>query len=420
MTFKRAEEGSWKNVNKVFRRLALRGVPAIVLLATLAGCGAEKPAAAPPQESSKAPPAEASSSRQMADITTSKAISRTVPQRLQTTARLALNENATWHIGSVTAGRVMYVYAKVGDQVSKSDVLARLHSHDIHESRAEYRKAKAELTRLLAQKEYTSRQSNRARRLFELKAGSQQQVESAEAELRNVETALQAAQIELQRATQHLEDFLGVPAEDPHDSSPDAPEEEAGLVPVRAPADGIVMERNVTPGTVVDASAKMFTVSDLQTVWAVLSVNEEYLSRLRLGQPVDVFVQAFPNQPFRGLISWIGEELDPATRTVQVRVALANKTGKLKPEMYAKAEIEMGGETATLLVPQESLQEVNGETVLFVQTAPGRFEVRTVQPGQPLGDLVEIRNGLREGETIAVKGSFVLKSQLLRASLAEE
>ena len=272
MTFKRAEEGSWKNVNKVFRRLALRGVPAIVLLATLAGCGAEKPAAAPPQESSKAPPAEASSSRevvlsqasrQMADITTSKAISRTVPQRLQTTARLALNENATWHIGSVTAGRVMYVYAKVGDQVSKSDVLARLHSHDIHESRAEYRKAKAELTRLLAQKEYTSRQSDRARRLFELKAGSQQQVESAEAELRNVETALQAAQIELQRATQHLEDFLGVPAEDPHDSSPDAPEEEAGLVPVRAPADGIVMERNVTPGTVVDASAKMFTVSDL-------------------------------------------------------------------------------------------------------------------------------------------------------------
>ena len=149
-------------------------------------------------------------------------------------------------------------------------------------------------------------------------------------------------------------------------------------------------------------------------------MNEEYLSRLRLGQPVDVFVQAFPNQPFRGLISWIGEELDPATRTVQVRVALANKTGKLKPEMYAKAEIEMGGETAALLVPQESLQEVNGETVLFVQTAPGRFEVRTVQPGQPLGDLVEIRNGLREGETIAVKGSFVLKSQLLRASLAEE
>ncbi len=63
---------------------------------------------------------------------------------------------------------------------------------------------------------------------------------------------------------------------------------------------------------------------------------------------------------------------------------------------------------------------MNGETVCFVQTAPGRFQVRTVQPGQPLGDLVEIRNGLREGETIAVKGSFVLKSQLLRASLAEE
>jgi membrane fusion protein, heavy metal efflux system len=410
--------------------VALTTMPMMALLAAMPGCSGDK--SSPPVAEAAKPAAEPGAAsnprevvltpagRKMADITVMKVVSRPVSERLSTTARLAMNENNTWHLGSVTAGRVIYVYAKVGDVVKKGNVLARIHSHDIHESRAEYRKAKGEVTRLRAQGEYAARQRDRARRLFELKAGSQQQVESAEAELRNVQTSLQMAEIDLVRTTQHLEDFLGVPAEDPHDRSPDAPEEETGLVPVRAPADGIVIERSVTPGTVVDASAKMFTLSDLSTVWAILSVNEEYLSRLRNGLPATVFVQAFPNQPFRGRISWIGEELDPATRTVQVRVALDNRAGKLKPEMYANAEIEIGGQAAGLFVPQEALQEVNGETVVFVQTAQDRFEVRAVQAGRPLEDLVEIRNGLSGGESVAVHGSFVLKSQLLRATLAGE
>jgi membrane fusion protein, heavy metal efflux system len=247
-----------------------------------------------------------------------------------------------------------------------------------------------------------------------LKAASQEQVEHAENELRNAEAVQSTAENEVARHRAHLEEFLGVPAED------DGHNDEHDLVPVKAPASGTVLVRNVTQGAVVTPANDMFVISNLESLWAIAEVNEEHLGKLRPGMPVRVFVQAWDKQPFPGRIAKLGESLDPQTRTVKVRVAVANKAGRLKPEMYATTEIDVGGSRRAVFIAAESTQEVRGQIVVFVRTTETKFEARPVETGRSIDGLLEIVRGLRPGEMVAVRGAFVLKSEYLKASLADE
>ena len=344
---------------------------------------------------------------------------QSMPQLLRATARITNDENHTWRVGAITEGRVTAVYANPGDDVKQGQVLARLHSHDIHQARAEYRKAVAELARAKSVESYASRVRDRAKRLYELKAGSLQEVERAETELRNAQAEVTNAQTEEDRTRQHLVEFLGIPADAPEHQAGDQ-HDDAEFIPVKAPADGAVLTRNITPGTVVTPSMDLFVISDLTRLWALAEVNEEHLSKLREGMAVKLYTQAYGDRAFSGRIGKIGESLDPATHTVKVRVDLANPHGALKPEMYATAEIALGESAPALFVPSGSVQEVRGGMVVFVQTAPDRFEARPVQLGRTLGGSVEITSGVQPGERIAVSGGFILKSEFLKASLAEE
>ncbi|HBY63022.1 MAG TPA: hypothetical protein DEH78_24640, partial [Solibacterales bacterium] len=221
------------------------------------------------------------------------------------------------------------------------------------------------------------------------------------------------------RTRQHLEEFLGIPADHTDEHHAGAFDHDDDLIPVRAPAPGVVLTRNVTPGTVVTPASDLFILADLSSLWAVLSVNEEHLSKLRTGLPVRVRVQAYESE-FPGKIVRIGEELDPATRTIQVRVQLDNRSLRLKPEMYATAAIELGGSAPGIFVPQEAAQEVGGQTVVFARRGATDFAVLPVETGRGVEGRLRVLRGLKGGETVVVRGSFVLKSQLLKASLSEE
>jgi RND family efflux transporter MFP subunit len=161
-------------------------------------------------------------------------------------------------------------------------------------------------------------------------------------------------------------------------------------------------------------------VSDLSSLWAVAEVNEEYLGKLRVGMPVRIFVQAYPNQPFFGRIGKLGELLDPGTRTIKVRIDLQNLQGKLKPEMYADAEIELGRGGPALMVPAIAVQDLRGEPVVFVKVDDVKFEMRPVQVGRTIGSDVEIVSGLRAGDAVVTQSAFILKSEFLKASLSDE
>ena len=343
---------------------------------------------------------------------------RSLPQIVRSTGRITTDEDRTWRVGAITDGRVMAIRVNPGDRVEQWQVLAFMHSHDVHESRAQYLKAVGELARQRASESYALRGRDRARRLYELKAGSLEQLEHAENVLRNAATEVTTAQVEVERTRTHLVEFLGI---DPDKKAKPGDEgEEEDWIPVKAPAAGTILTRSVSSGTVVTPANDLFILTDLSSLWVIAEVNEEHLSKLRAGMPVRVFVQAYPDRPFYGKIAKLGESLDAATRTLMVRVALANKDGLLKPEMYAATEIELGGSQAAPFIPQEAIQEVRGQNVVFVRRDSGSFEVRPVGVGRSLNGSVEISRGLREGEQIAITGSFILKSEFLKASLAEE
>lgn len=355
-----------------------------------------------------------------AGIAVEEAAVRSLPQTLEATGRITVNENRTWRVGAITEGRIIRVLANAGDAVREGQILARMHSHDIHDARAEYRKAVAEVARLKSAESYAIRTRDRARRLYELKAGSLEQVERAEAELRNAQTARENGEVELDRTARYLVQFLEIPLEEPKDHRPGLEESDDDLIPIKSPASGTLLTRNVTTGTVVTTSGDLFVVSDLSVPWMIASVNEEYLPNLKEGMPVRVFVMAYPGHAFAGKITKLGEELDPTTRAVKVRVEIPNPKGLLKPEMYATAEIELDRSAAALFVPQPAIQEVNGANSVFVAQPGGRFEARPVRLGRTVGSQSEILEGLRPGERFVTAGSYVLKSQLLKASRGGE
>ncbi len=349
-------------------------------------------------------------------------IQRSIPLTVRANGRLTTNENTTWRVGSVTDGRIIIADAKVGDRVTKGQVLARMHSHDIHESRALYRKAVSDLNRLKSGVEFATRQRDRLTRLYTMKAASQEQLDSSENELKIAKSAVTNAEIEVNRTRLHLVEFLEVSADGSeqheHDASTELHLED--LIPVRAPAAGIVLTRSITPGAVVTAANDLYTICDLSTIWAIAAVQEEHLAKLRPGMAATITVQAYPDRTFRGRVIKIEDSLDAETRTVPVRVEIDNRPGLLKPEMYATVELAAGGSLPALFVPQESVQDVNGQPTIFIEKKPGQYEPRSVETGRPLDGLLQILRGLQGGERVVAAGSFILKSQLLKSSLSEE
>jgi cobalt-zinc-cadmium efflux system membrane fusion protein len=351
--------------------------------------------------------------QQEGQIETQLSKATTEPEMLRVSGRIALADNRTWRVGIRTDGLVVGVYTGVGDYVREGQVLARYHADEVRDSRAKYHAAQAELARAQAGAALAQRNLDRAGTLLELKAASQQQVDQARQDAVAAQTEVRTAQTEVDRLKDLLEDDLRVPAE------PKPGDETADQVPIRAPASGYVLEKNVTLGKAIDTMDDTFVIGDLSEVWMLASVRQDQLGGLRVGQRAYVTVAGVAAQRVEGRIANLGQALDPQTRTMQVRIVLRNSGNQLRPEMLATAEIPAGPPKETVLVSSDALQQVDGQDVVFVRTAPDRFAVRPVQIGETHNGETPIVQGIKGGEQVVVKGSFVLKSQLLRASLEE-
>jgi cobalt-zinc-cadmium efflux system membrane fusion protein len=332
------------------------------------------------------------------------------------TGRIALADDRTWRVGVLTEGRVEVVYAGLGDYVQKGQVLARMHSHALHDARAQYQTSLSELNRLQAAMALAQRNYDRMQTLLGLKAASIQQTEQARQDLLNAQTAQHDGQIAADRDRIHLEENLGVPADLP----PGGHDENADLIPIVAPGSGYILDKKVTPGSTVEPSTDTFVIGELSHVWMLASVRQENLAGLRVGQPATVTLPGVPGERFPGKITNLGQELDATTRVMQVRIVLNNPGNRLKPEMLATAEIPVGKRKPTLLVPSDAIQQMSDQDVVFVRTAADRFVVRPVRIGETVGGTTPVFEGLKPGEQVVVQGSFVLKSQLLKSSMEEQ
>jgi membrane fusion protein, heavy metal efflux system len=354
-----------------------------------------------------------SAAEQKGGIVTAAAVQSKEPEMLHFPGKIVLPDNETWRVGVLTNGRIERVYANLGDYVHKGQVLARMHSHDVHEAQAAYAMAIAERTRQQAAETLAQTNYDRAQRLYALRAASVAQTEQAHQELINAETGLQNAQIDVTRSRTHLEENLGIPA-DPASGSHG---QTAELIPIIAPASGYVLQKNVTPGTTVAPATDIFVLGDLKHLWMLASVGQEFLGQLKLGQSTAVTLPGVPGQSFPGKISNLGQSFDPTTRRLQVRIDIESSSNVLHPEMLANAEIAAGEGRSMILVEPDAVQQMNGQDVVFVRKSADRFALRPVRVGGSVNGKVVLAEGVHAGEEVVTRGSFLLKSQLLKASM---
>ena len=196
--------------------------------------------------------------------------------------------------------------------------------------------------------------------------------------------------------------------------------EARGLVAVKAPLSGVVLESRAVAGASVAEGEALFKLADPSTLWACVRLSEKDLAAVRPGMTAVLKTQAYPGREFRGRLVLVGAALDASTRTVEGRVELANPDGALKPGMYVEAALESSETRPVLTVPAASVQEFSIGRVVFVEVGPTAFALRPVETGETIGGRIEIRAGLADGELVVTTGGFFLKSELMKASLGDE
>lgn len=378
---------------------------------------------------------------------------------LKVTGTVETNQQQTQQVTPLVSGRVERVNVALGDRVGVGTVLAVIASPEIAEMHGKLREA---MTRLKsAQRSLTrvQRAENRAailsakakldeaeatlkrtRRLIELGVGAGKDLISAEAAYTTAKADYefqsnislnrekQEAQAEVDTATTevaHLKQSLIALGKTVDESEQDTHRENISFIPVRAPVSGTVTERFVNAGAGVEAGKAVFTIANLATVWVIANVPEAQVGSLHNGTPAKIRSAALGPNAIAGRVNYIDPKLSEDTRTARVRVELANPNERLKSGMF----VEVGFQAATgsgsaeeLVVPSEAVQRIGDRTVVFVpkENEAGVFEVRFVELGGEVDSYHRVINGLKLGDRVVTKGSFALKTQLMKGSLGEE
>lgn len=316
------------------------------------------------------------------------------------TGKVAANADRIAHVSPPIPGKIVSVRASLGDSVVKGQPLATLDSVELGEALSRYRQSK---TRLRLAKD----KLDRALVLSEKKIIARKDVLQAESDH-------QIAQAEMHSDEDRLS-LYGLSVSDQKGGRHEKP-----LLTLRAPISGVITEKEAVVGELADPAKSLYTVADLSALWVLVDINEKDLAKVRKGQGATVTVGAFSDLKLQGRITHIADVVEAATRTVKARVEIANPGRKLKPEMFATVELTLPADTPpALAVPEEALQELHGDKVLFVTGDGTEFAPRKVALGRITGGMAEVLSGLQEGERYAAKGSFLLKSELQKGELGE-
>lgn len=317
---------------------------------------------------------------------------------ISATGKVEVNADRIAHVSPRISGKIVNVKASLGDSVASGQTLATLDSVELGEALGRYHQSRTKLA--LAQSNM-----ERIKGLVEKKIAARKDILQAETDYKTIQTELHTDQERLSLYGIAKPDLAGDNRMKP-------------LLPVRSPISGVITEKHAIVGELSNPATSLYTVADLSSVWVMVDINEKDLSRIHRGQTATVMVGAFPDLKLKGRVTYIADLVNEASRTVKARVEVANPGRRLKPEMFATIELALAADAPpTLAVPEEALLELDGRKIIFVAESGTEFEARPVEPGRAAGGLVEITSGLKEGERYAVKGGFILKSELKKAEL---
>ena len=303
---------------------------------------------------------------------------------IETVGRVAYNHDRTADVRSLVPGLVRKVHVKLGVSVEQDAPLFTLESADVNREQGGLSGARQRVS--TAQSDL-----KRQRQLRKLGANSVRQLEKAERELAAARSALTALQRSLGTA---------------------GAEGAAGEVVLRAPLAGVIVRRPGVLGTLATSETSLATITDTSTMWALLDAPEQDTAAMQPGQSVEVRVDGLDRERFEGVIDWIMPEVNPRTRTVEIRVALDNARGLLRAHQFIHARVKVGAPEDALTVRTEAIQRIGEESVVFVRVSSGVYEARSVIVGRQNADRVTVEGSLREGEPVVTTGAFVLKTEL--------
>jgi len=327
---------------------------------------------------------------------------------------LTVNQNRTAHISSFVQGKVISHSADLGDRIHKGQALVTINSPAFAQAQADFLRARAKY--LLSQKEF-----ERAKMLWTEKAIEEKEYLRREAEHEKLATEYGALGSVLHSygITHDQIDDLIKKCESMERMEYKCEIADPNL-PILSPVSGTVIFRDVVKGEHVEPDKILYTVSDLSTIWAILDVYEKDLPHIRMDSHVTITTSIYPGSGFPGKITYISDLIDEKLRTVKIRVEVDNRQGFLKPNMYIQGQIENRLEQKDLLVvPEEAIQNLEGEKVVFVREKGDIFAVRHVKLGYKVGDNRIIVQGLSEGEQIVIHGAFYLKAEMSKAAFGE-
>jgi membrane fusion protein, heavy metal efflux system len=378
---------------------------------------------------------------------------------IRVTGTVETNQQQSQQATPLVSGRIERVNVGQGDEVRAGSVLAIISSPEIAEMHGKLHEA--ETAKALAERnlQRVQRAENRAavlsarakldeaeatlkrtRRLIELGAGAGKDLIAAETafktakadydfqsnislnrELQEASAAVETTRVDVSHIRDQLR-ALGVTVleGERHDHSKDT-----SLVELRSPTSGTVVERSVNAGAGIQAGTALFTISNTSSVWIIANVPEAQVGSIRVGTPAEVRAAGLGNNAIAGRVNYIDPRLNEETRTARVRIELTNPGGRLRSGMFVEVGFQASSGSATgeeLMVRAEAVQRIGDRNVVFIpqEGEPGTFVVRDVELGGVVDGYQRVLSGLQVGERVVTKGSFTLKTQLMKSSMGDE
>ncbi len=337
---------------------------------------------------------------------------------LQTTGQVQAITNLMGHTYSPVRGQAVSVPVTIGQSVRQGQLLAWIRSDQIGQLETDflqqYLQNKADLYQAKVQLDLSKAAYQRETQLFADKISARADMEMARAQYEKDQASIEALQIKQQALMMTYQSRLslyGAPAN--MTLKLVAQNRIYPYITLRAARDGILINRNVNPGELVDSNKELFTIADLSKVWLVGDIYERDLEAVHLQQRVRVTLDSLANRTFEGRVSFIDTMLDPQARTLEIHSEVLNRQLLLKPNMFARVAIQLGQKKA-LMIPGTALQRNGDNNYVYVPIGPHRYEERRVVTGLSEGLNTEVLEGLKAGESVVTQGSMELKGEILK------
>lgn len=375
-----------------------RAVVSLLLALTLAGCGKTEVEAPATTQVTDLNQVELTPELQQ-QIKLHKVGESEIREVLRIPGSIHVDEQRVARMGAPVTGRITDIDVVLGQDVKEGQLLATLNSTELAQNQLTYIKAQQQIA-------LQTKAVERAKLLLEADV-------IGAAELQRREAELSAAHAELNAARDQLQ-ILGMSDNAITQLSKSSSIRSYSSVSARLA--GTVISRNVNLGQVVQPAEELFIVADLSHVWAVAEVPEQQIELIQEGEEVSIEVPALSDREFTGRLIYVGDVVNPKTRTVTVRTDLKNTEGDIKPDMLVSMLVQ-SKPSSRIVVPAQAIVRENDRDHVFVQMAPNKYRLREVVLGPEYHGKVAVLSGLDIGETVVGEGAFHVNNERKRKEL---